>query len=158
MTREAEARRMVLDEHAERATLASSNLAGTALAIREAQLLWVQADADYRQIKYVRLPEAEQGLADAKSAVAFLALVEGKIDGKNAEQRTMQTEAAWRDSKEVSDAEEEVARWKQALVDAETAVNAAKADLDYAANDLKQHLAQATLAVAILNYLRGETE
>lgn len=88
-----------------------------------------------------------------ESEVALVAVLDGKIDGKNAETRALQQAVALAENDAVIAAREAVAEAARALVDLEARCDDAKTGYDYCINTFKGALAQASYDAALMGAL-----
>lgn len=96
------------------------------------------------------LQAAKDCLAEAESMAALVAVMDGKIDGKNAETRALQTTAILNESTAVATAREALIVAEDKMTALEARADDAKTGLDYATNRFKALLARASYDAVIL--------
>ena len=115
--------------------LAQQGVDRTANAIREHRLA---------------LQAAKDRLEEIESAVTLAAIMDGKIDGKNAETRALQTAAILSDHEAVIAAREALSEAEHEMVALEARADDAATGLGYATNRFKAVLARASYEAVIL--------
>jgi hypothetical protein len=130
-----------------------NKLGAAAQKIVAAQRAMIEADIAFRTYKATELGLVTEQLENIKGAVALAAVLDGKIDGKNAETRALQQAAVLAEDDAVSAAQEDVLVATLKLYELEAKALEAKAAYDFEVNSFKADLALADYDTAILAVL-----
>ena len=130
-----------------------NKLSAAAQKIAAAQRAMIEADIAFRTYKATELALVTEQLENIKATVALAAVLDGRIDGKNAETRALQQAAVLAEDDAVSAAQEDVLAATLKLYELEAKALETKTTYDFEVNSFKADLALAGYDTAILSAL-----